>query len=106
MSPYRTKRRWKEGTYMQVAMDRFKMFVYTQQDLDEYKNTGMIDPRKISQRALSRKSGVNQATISLLLRGKKKTCTPKTAQAISEAIGVDVTILFDPKEPIANHQAA
>lgn len=91
---------------MQVAMDRFKMFAYTQKDLDEYKRTGMIDPRKISQRALSRKSGVNQATISLLLNGKKKTCTPKTAHAIAEAIGVDVTILFDPKEPTASSRAA
>lgn len=91
---------------MQVAIDRFKMFVYTQKDLDEYKKTGMIDPRKISQRALSRKSGVNQATISLLLNGKKKTCTPKTAQAIAEAIGMDVTILFDPREPTSTRQAA
>lgn len=106
MSLYRTKRRWQEGTYMRVATDRFRTFVYTKEDLDAYKNGQPIDTRKISQRSLSRRAQVSQTMISMLAAGKRTSCKPSTAERIAEVLGVDVTILFDPESTTINHRIA
>lgn len=98
MSPFRTKRRWQKGTYMRLATERFKTFVYTKKDMDAYKTGRPIDPRKVTQRSLARRSDVSQTMISLLASGARTGCKPETAERIAEALGVDVTVLFDPKE--------
>lgn len=98
MSPFRTKRRWQKGTYMQLAKERFRTFVYTKEDMDAYKSGRPIDPRKVTQRSLARRADVSQTMISLLASGGRTGCTPETAERIAEALGVDVTVLFDPKE--------
>ena len=106
MSPFRTKRRWKEGTYMRVATERFKTFVYTRDDMDAYKMGRPIDPRKVSQRSLSRRADVSQTMISMLASGARTSCKPATAERIAEVLGVDVTVLFDPEDATSNQLVA
>ncbi|TLK56277.1 helix-turn-helix transcriptional regulator [Glutamicibacter sp. V16R2B1] len=98
MSPFRTKRKWQEGTYMRLSSaQRLRTFIYTKEDMDAYRNGSPIDPRKITQRSLARRADVSQAFISQLASGKKTSCKPETAERIAEVIGVDVTVLFDPE---------
>ncbi|HAY44088.1 MAG TPA: hypothetical protein DCY59_11335 [Micrococcaceae bacterium] len=107
MSPFRTKRRWQKGTYMQLSStDRFKKFIYTKQDMDDIKAGRPVDFRKITQRSLARRAEVSQTMISLLASGDRTGCKPETAERIAEALGVDVTVLFDAKEAIATIKIA
>ncbi|MGH3651596.1 helix-turn-helix domain-containing protein [Glutamicibacter sp.] len=99
MSPFRTKRKWQEGTYMRLSSaQRLRTFIYTKEDMDAYRNGAPIDPRKITQRSLARRADISQAFISQLASGKKVSCKPETAERIAEVIGVDVTVLFDPEK--------
>jgi len=79
------------------SAQRLRTFIYTKEDMDAYRNGSPIDPRKITQRSLSRRADISQAFISQLASGKKTSCKPDTAERIAEVIGVDVTVLFDPE---------
>ena len=101
MSPFRTKKKWQEGMFMRLAsVQRLRTFVYTKEDLEAYRNGEPIDPRKTTQRSLARRADVSQAFVSQLASGKKTSCKPETAERISEVLGVDVTVLFDPERAI------
>lgn len=81
-----------------ASAQRLKTFIYTKEDLDNYRNGAPIDPRKTTQRSLARRVGVSQAFISYLASGKRNSCTPEVAERIAEVLGVDVTVLFDPED--------
>ena len=91
---------------MQLATERFRTFVYTREDMEAYKRGHPIDPRKVTQRSLSRRADVSQAMISYLASGDRKGCKPETAERIAEALGVDVTVLFDPKKATSDIKIA
>ena len=79
------------------SAQRLKTFIYTQDDLNAYRQGSPIDSRKVTQRSLARRADVSQAFISQLASGKKNSCKPETAERIAEVLGVDVTVLFDPE---------
>lgn len=107
MSPFRTKRRWQEGTYMRLAScDRLKTFVYTKADLDAYRAGKPIDGRKMTQSKLASRAGVSRSFIAHLVSGYRSSCKPETAERISEVLGLDVTVLFDPETSISICQSA
>lgn len=107
MSPFRTKRRWQEGTYMRLASaDRLKTFVYTRADLDAHRDGRPFDGRKITQTKLASRAGVSRSFIAHLVSGYRNSCKPDTAERISEVLGLDVTVLFDPEPSISNRLAA
>ncbi|MBG6085860.1 helix-turn-helix domain-containing protein [Zhihengliuella flava] len=107
MSPFRTKTRWKEGTYMRLTSpERFATFVFTGQDLKDIK-AGKPVPIKMTQRRLAKRSGVSQTTISRLTGATSRplrSVKPQTAEAIAEVLGVDVTVLFDPETVSETHR--
>lgn len=50
--------------------------------------------RDISVRELAMRTGIHRSTIGHLRSGKRATCTPQTARAISKALDVPVNVLF------------
>lgn len=98
MYPFRIKRKWQEGTYMQLASkDVFKTFVFTGEDLEAMRMGKPFNTRKMTQRRLSRIAEVSQPFISHLVTGKRTSCKPETAERIAEALGVEVEVLFVPE---------
>ncbi|EKB47196.1 hypothetical protein B879_04211 [Cecembia lonarensis LW9] len=107
MSPFRTKCRWQKGTYMRLASkERFKTLVYTKEDMEAIRMGRPVDFRKISQRKLAKRVGVHPSFINHLVSGYRTDCTTEVAENIAEVFGLDVTVLFDPQEPISNRQSA
>ena len=107
MSPFRTKCRWQRGTYMRLASkDRFKTLVYTKEDMEAIRMGRSVDFRKISQRKLAKRVGVHPSFINHLVSGYRTDCTTDVAEKIAEVFGLDVTVLFDPQEPISNRKTA
>lgn len=107
MTPFRTKRRWQKGTYMRLSSkDRLKTFVYTKQDMDDAKAGKPVDFRKVTQHSLARRAGVSQSFIAHLVSGYREGCKPETAERIAEALGLDVTVLFEPKEATSTSRIA
>lgn len=98
--PQRKKR--KRGTYMKLAsVERLRSFVLTRDDMDLI-NSGrghLVNKRKISQRLLADRVGVNPSFINHLTAGRSTTCTPQVADRIAEALGVDTSVLFDEVTP-------
>ena len=84
-----TRRRWKRGTWMQLkSRELLRAFV----------GDPRTDPsKKMSGRRLARYADVHPSFIDHLLTGRRRSCTPKTAELIAEALGVPVTVLFDPR---------
>lgn len=83
-------RRWPKGTYMQlVSPDRLRAFVGPEPD------------KKMSGRRLARYIDKHPSFIDHLLHGRTKSCKPRTAELISEALGVPLDILFVPAIPSA-----
>lgn len=97
--PQRKKR--KRGTYMKLAsVERLRSFVLTRDDMDLI-NSGrghLVNKRKISQRHLAERVGVNPSFINHLTAGRSTTCTPQVADRIAEVLGVDTSVLFDEQE--------
>lgn len=50
--------------------------------------------KKMSARKLARYVGVHPSFIDHLLAGRRRSCTPQTADRISEALGVPTEFLF------------
>jgi DNA-binding Xre family transcriptional regulator len=79
-------RRWPKGTYMQlVSAERLRSFVGPEPD------------KKMSQRRLARYAGTNPSFINHLTSGRRKSCKPRTAELISEALEVPLDVLFVPE---------
>lgn len=82
------RRRWPKGTYMQlISAERLRSFV------------GPEPTKKMSGRRLARSIDVHPSFIDHLLAGRRKTCQPKTAGRIAEALGVPLDVLFVPTAP-------
>lgn len=80
-TPYR---RWPKGTWMKLkSPGLLRAFV------------GPEDDKKMSARKLARYVDVHPSFIDHLLANRRRSCEPKTATRISEALGVPIEILFD-----------
>lgn len=78
-----TARRWPKGTWMRLqSAELLRAFVGPQPE------------KKISQRTLARYAGVHPSFINHLTSGRRRSCEPKTAERIVEAIGVPLEVLF------------
>lgn len=61
------------------------------------------DPsKKMSGRRLAKFADVHPSFIDHLLAGRRSSCEPRTAELISEALGVPLEVLFDPVAPSAS----
>lgn len=97
-SPFRTTNPWKGVEYMQLrSNEAFKTFVFTKEDKQAILQGKPLDGKKMRQCALAERAGVSPAFIAHLVSGYRATCKPKTAQAIADALGVNLLVLFEPK---------
>lgn len=88
-------RRWPKGTYMQlISSDRLRAFVGPEPD------------KKMSGRRLARYIDKHPSFIDHLLNERTKSCKPRTAELIAEALGVPLDILFVPAIPSAKQVSA
>lgn len=87
-------RRWKKGTWMRLK---------SQAVLRAFVGDPRKDPtKKMSGRRLARYVGVHPSFIDHLLAGRRSSCEPRTGELIAEALGVPLTVLFDPIAPSAS----
>lgn len=83
-------RRWPKGTYMQlISKDLLRAFV------------GPEPEKKMSGRRLARYIDKHPSFVDHLLAGRSKSCLPKTAEHIAEALGVPLDVLFVTSIPSA-----
>lgn len=68
-----------------VSTERLRSFV------------GPEPEKKMSQRKLARYAGTNPSFINHLTAGRRKSCTPRTAELIAEALEVPLDVLFVPE---------
>lgn len=67
--------------------------------------------KKMSQRRLARYAGVHPSFINHLTSGRRKSCEPRTAELIAEALEVPLDVLFMPETassaiPLSKEQVA
>lgn len=80
-------RRWPRGTFMRLkSREVLKAFV------------GDHEEAKMSQRKLARYAGKHPSFINHLTSGRRKSCEPRTAELIAEALGIPLEILFAPEQ--------
>lgn len=88
-------RRWPKGTWMRlVSKERLLSFVGTEPG------------KKMSQRKLARYAGVHPSFINHLTSGRRKSCEPRTAELIAEALEVPLDVLFVPEVASATSASA
>lgn len=81
-----TYRRWPRGTWMRlISAERLRAFVGSEPD------------KKMSQRRLARYAGKHPSFINHLTSGRRRSCEPRTAELIAEALGVPLELLFVPE---------
>lgn len=74
------RHRWPKGTWMQLtSAETLK---------------ALMDQRGFSYERLARYAGCSKSFISHLVRGRKRTCSPRLAESIAEALSVPRPILF------------
>lgn len=79
-------RRWPRGTWMRlISAERLRAFVGPEPD------------KKMSQRKLARYSDTHPSFINHLTSGRRKSCEPRTAELIAEALDVPLSVLFVPE---------
>ncbi|ETT24962.1 hypothetical protein RR21198_4190 [Rhodococcus rhodochrous ATCC 21198] len=79
-----TYRRWPKGTWMKLRTpDLLRAFV------------GPEPGKKMSARRLARYADVHPSFIDHLLAGRRRSCEPRTANHIAEALEVPVEVLFE-----------
>lgn len=61
--------------------------------IDRVKFAAELAKADISVNSLAQRSNLSRVTVSSVKCGK--TCSPKTAQKIASALGIDVTVLTD-----------
>ena len=86
------QRRWPRGTWMKLTS------IATLQAL--------MAQRGMSLATLARYSGCSKGFISHLTSGRRRTCTPKLATRIAEALEVPLEILFVPSAPSSTGRIA
>lgn len=90
-----TRKRWRKGTWMRLnSRELLRALV------------GPEDTKKMSGRRLARYAGVHPSFIDHLLAGRRSSCEPRTAELISEGLGVPLGVLFTPNAPSATGQIA
>lgn len=78
-------KRWPKGTWMRlVSAERLRSFVGPEQS------------KKMSGRRLARYANIHSSFIDHLLSGRRRSCTPKVATRIAEALEVPLDVLFAP----------
>lgn len=88
-----TYRRWPKGTWMKLrTSELLRAFV------------GPEPGKKMSARRLARYADVHPSFIDHLLAGRRKSCEPRTANRIAEALEVPVEVIFEVHESTTNHQ--
>ena len=106
-SPFRTPDPWKGVQHMKLCnRESFKTFVFTQEDKLAILAGKPLDGKKMRQCILAERAGVSPAFIAHLVSGYRKTCRPKTAQAIADALGVNVLVIFEPKMSDSKQRAS
>lgn len=86
MTQTRTRLRWPKGTWMRlISQDRLIRQMIT---------VG------VSYQELADAARVSKGFISHLARGRKKTCTPRVAEAIARRLSIDIELLFVPSVSI------
>ena len=79
-----THKRWPKGTWMKLrTAELLRAFV------------GPGPDKKMSARRLARYADVHPSFIDHLLAGRRRSCEPKTANHIAEALEVPVEVLFE-----------
>ena len=79
-------RRWPRGTWMRlISAERLRAFVGPEPD------------KKMSQRKLARYSDTHPSFINHLTSGRRRSCEPRTAELIAEALDVPLSVLFVPE---------
>lgn len=79
-------RRWPKGTWMRlVSSERLRSFVGPEPD------------KKMSQRKLARYTSTHPSFINHLTAGRRRSCEPRTAELIAEALDVPLDVLFVPE---------
>lgn len=82
------RRRWPKGTWMRLhSAERLKAFVGSPES-----------GAKMSQRQLARYIGKHPSFVNHLTSGRRKSCEPRTAELIAEALEVPLEILFVPEQ--------
>lgn len=90
----RQKNRWPRGTWMRlVSTQRLRSFI------------GPEKEKKMSGRKLARYANVHPSFIDHLLTGRRRSCTPKVATRIVEALEVPLDVLFVPEMPSSASQS-
>jgi len=85
-----TYRRWPRGTWMELKSPALlAAFIGDPRDDGPKK--------KMSGRRLARYAGVHPSFINHLTAGRRKSCEPRTAELIAEALEVPLEVLFMPK---------
>jgi hypothetical protein len=81
-------RRWPKGTYMKlISPERLRAFVGPEPD------------KKMSGRRLARYINKHPSFVDHLLAGRSRSCKPRTAEHIAEALAVPLDVLFVPSSP-------
>ncbi len=75
-----TKTRWPKGTWMRLTSPETLR--------------ALIRQRGYSYEQLARYAGCSKSFVSHLVSGRKRTCTPKLAARIAEALVVPIEIVF------------
>lgn len=84
-------KRWPKGTWMRlVSAERLRSFI------------GEEPEKKMSQRRLARYAGKHPSFINHLTSGRRRSCEPRTAELIAEALEVPLEILFVPERTTAS----
>lgn len=79
-----TYKRWPKGTWMKLrTAEILRAFV------------GPGPEKKMSARRLARYAEVHPSFIDHLLAGRRRSCEPKTANRIAEALELPVEVLFE-----------
>lgn len=79
----RKRKQWPSGTWMELV-----------------NREGLVDcmeDKKFSLDRLARYAGCSKGMVSHLTKGRRKTCSPRLAENIAEALGVPVSLLFVPR---------
>lgn len=77
------RHRWTKGTWMRLTSPKALR--------------GYMEDKGFTQERLARYAGLNHRSfIGHLLTGERKTCRPRTAELIAEALGVPLEALFVP----------
>lgn len=76
------QRRWPKGTWMRLQSPELLR--------------SLMARREMSLGTLARYAGCSKSFVSHLTGGRKKTCTPRLAERIAEALDVPVDLLFVP----------